>query len=119
MKQTKVIIHFVDGSSRPYHFNDCYIKDQIDWDNNTMTLAYTYTHPIPDEIVNVTGVMAVEQHTTYNVMYFTNPLYNLSIQTSIMTAKQRARLNNNQQVDYVALIFCRMVRKILRFLKEL
>lgn len=91
---SKVTIHYLDSPSFTYKGYDLL---GVDWKNMEADIMATEGY-FKTSVYLTDDTLAVEcVDEKGNVSLLPNPKYKASIQTSIMTAKQRARVNNTLQ----------------------
>jgi hypothetical protein len=105
----KVIIHYLDG--RTYAYKGWGVEEicNINWEYNTLNLC-RWTPSLVDgidgalDLLNVyltEDTMCIESRHSDCVTVWKNPKYKLSVKTDVMTAKQRAKRNQNNGGYYL------------------
>lgn len=88
----KVIIHYLEGP--PYTHKGVFIDCWVDWDEMQVTLLGGEDGEYIKDVYLTEDTLAIEQVSPEGPSFWTNPRYNASIKTSVMTARQRAKHNN-------------------------
>jgi len=93
----KVIIHYLDGST--YTHKGVFIDCWVDWDKMEVALLGGDDGEYVKGVYLTEDTLAIEQVAPEGPTFWTNPRYKASIKTSVMTAKQRAKVNNPKSIS--------------------